>query len=147
MTAAARYTHRVQMRFSDVDSMGHVNNARCVTYLEDARIGLLAELLAGAAAKTAPGLILARTEIDYRRPLLLSPEAVEVDVWVVRIGSKSFDLAYEVRQFGRCAASARTVMVAFDYASQSTRTLTTAEREGLSEWLVGEAAAASTESS
>ncbi len=133
------HTHRVQMRFSDVDSMGHVNNARIITYLEDARIGLLAKLLAGAAAGEAPGLILARTEIDYRRPLLLSPEAVEVDVWLTKIGSKSFDLAYEVRQFGQCAASARTVMVAFDYADQSTRPLTVAEREALGEWLIAEA--------
>lgn len=137
MTAPAPYTHRVQMRFSDVDSMGHVNNARFVTYLEDARIGLLTKLLAEAVDGELPGLILARTEIDYRRPLLLSAEPVEVGVWLTKIGSKSFDLAYEIRQFGHCAASARTVMVAFDYARQSTRMLTAAEREVLGEWLIG----------
>ncbi len=45
MTFDAPHTHHVQMRFSDADLLGHVNNARFLTYLEDARIGLLRDLI------------------------------------------------------------------------------------------------------
>lgn len=128
------YTHNVQMRFSDADMMGHVNNARYLTFLEDARIGLLRQLI-DADVHSSSGLIVARIEIDYRRPMTLSDEPVAVDVWVSRIGTRSFTLDYRIRQFGDCAATARTVIAAFDYQAQSTRALTSAERDLLGTWL------------
>lgn len=130
----APYTHHVQLRFSDLDAMGHVNNARYLSYIEDARIGLLRQIIETTNDQAPPGLILARSEIDHRRPVTLSVEPLEVDVWVAQVGSKSFTLEYEIRQAGHVAAQARSVMVAFDYATASTRPLTGQEREDLLSW-------------
>lgn len=136
MTAAtnAPYTHQIQLRFSDLDAMGHVNNARYLSYIEDARIGLLRQIIDTMDEQAPPGLILARSEIDHRRPITLSTEPLQVDVWVADVGGKSFTLEYEVRQAGQVAAQARSVMVAFDYATASTRPLTSQERADLERW-------------
>lgn len=133
-SAKAPYTHQIQLRFSDLDAMGHVNNARYLSYIEDARIGLLRQIIDTIGEEAPPGLILARSEIDHRRPITLSTEPLRIDVWVADVGGKSFTLQYEIRQSGQVAAQARSVMVAFDYATASTRLLTGQERDDLLKW-------------
>jgi acyl-CoA thioester hydrolase len=105
------FVHRETVRFRDVDSMGHVNNAVFLTYLEEARI---AYLLPFGAEVT--NMILARVEIDFRAPLQ-SGDEIEVGVRPTTVGTKSFELEYEVRSGETVAAEAKTVIVSFDYES------------------------------
>jgi acyl-CoA thioesterase FadM len=60
-------------------------------------------------------MILARLEIDFRSPVELG-ETVEIAVTPTRVGTKSFDLGYELRAGARLVAEAQTVLVAYDYA-------------------------------
>ncbi len=60
------HRHAVQLRWSDPDRYGHVNHARALSLLEDARLAMGA----GPDGSTAPPIILARLEVDYRRQLL-----------------------------------------------------------------------------
>ena len=103
------FVHRETVRFRDLDSMGHVNNAVFLTYLEEARIAFLF----GRGA-TTDSLIVARVEIDYRSPVRLG-ETVDVGVRCTRLGTKSFDLEYELRVDGEVVAEAKSVQVTFDY--------------------------------
>ncbi len=105
------FVYRDTVRFRDVDAMGHVNNAVYLTYLEDARIAFLRPLGADV-----PDMILARAEIDFRAPLAEGDE-LEIGVRPVRVGTKSFELEYEVRVGDEVAAEAKTVIVSYDYAS------------------------------
>ncbi|MEP6909653.1 MAG: thioesterase family protein [Actinomycetota bacterium] len=103
------FVHRETVRFRDLDSIGHVNNAVFLTYLEDARIGFLSSF--GAEVEN---MILARVEIDFRSPLRLGDE-IETGVRPSGVGTKSFELEYEVRSGDTVAAEAKTVIVSFDY--------------------------------
>jgi len=107
------FVFREDVRFRDLDGMGHVNNAVFFTYMESARIAYLEAL--GAGSNPQEGLILARIEVDFRSPISLG-ERVEVGVRPSRLGTKSFELEYEVRADGRLAAEARSVLVGYDYA-------------------------------
>ena len=98
------FTHIQTLRFSDTDAMGHVNNARFLSYLEDARVALFRDLAGGVDGLLERGVILARVEIDYRRPVELDPHPIECDVWVSRIGTASFDMGYRLRQRGAVSA-------------------------------------------
>src|SRR5262249_41163095 len=98
-----------RVRFSDLDGMGHVNNAVYLTYVEEARIAFLKPL-----GPTYDDLILARSEIDYRSPLSDGEEA-EIGVRCTRLGRSSFDLKYQLRAGGRLVAEAKSVQVAYDY--------------------------------
>lgn len=104
-----RIVHRERVRFRDCDSLGHVNNAVYLTYLEEARVDLRNEF-----GFDWTQMILARCEIDFRDQVSVG-EVVEVAMWPTRVGNKSFDLAYELKVGDRLVAEAKTVLVAFDY--------------------------------
>ena len=61
-------------------------------------------------------MILARVEIDFRAPLRDGDE-LEIGVRPAGVGTKSFELEYEVRSADALAAEAKTVIVSFDYES------------------------------
>lgn len=114
------------MRFGDTDAMGHVNNAKFLTYLEDARVGFF-RAVSGDVVGLA-GLILARTEIDFVRPIQFGTGPVRTSAWVEQVGTKSFRMGYTMEQDGEVVARAVAVMVAYDYAAGASRPLTDAER-------------------
>jgi acyl-CoA thioester hydrolase len=110
------FVHRETVRFSDLDGMGHVNNAVYSTYLEQARLAWFGT----DTEMPLSDVILARTEIDFRSPLAFG-ETVEIGVRPTRLGTKSFDLEYELWSGGRLVAEAHSVLVGYDYdRAQST---------------------------
>ncbi len=116
-----RHEHPVQLRWSDPDSLGHVNHARALSLIEDARLAMVEE----------PGqsIILARLEVDYLRQLYYRVgERPCVSSWVTRIGTKSLRLRQELVQDGEVAIRADVVMVLFDFATDTSRPMTDAER-------------------
>lgn len=118
--------HRETVRFRDLDAMGHVNNAVFSTYIEEARLAWLA-----GEDDPLSDVILARTEIDFRSPVVLG-ETVEIGVRPARLGNKSFELEYELRVDGRVVAEARSVLVGYDYARGASTTVPERWRRRLS---------------
>ncbi|MBD3142067.1 acyl-CoA thioesterase [Microbispora camponoti] len=110
------------MRFADIDSFGHVNNVRFLDYLEDARVSMLWERPRELAGRRQD-LVVARHEIDYRRPLTFRADPVRVEMWVTEISSVRFTLAYEIRDDETLYVEARTVLVAYDAAEARPRRL------------------------
>ena len=107
--------HRELVRFADLDGMGHVNNAVYSTYLEQARLAWFwSHDGDGADPMPLRDVILARTEIDFRSPAVFG-DTVDIGVRPTRLGTKSFDLEYELRAGGRLVAEARSVLVGYDY--------------------------------
>jgi len=103
------FVHQETVRFRDLDSLAHMNNAVYATFIEQARIAYLSPQ--GADVEN---MILARLEIDFRSPVELG-ETVEIAVTPTRVGTKSFDLGYVLRVGDRIVAEAKTVLVAYDY--------------------------------
>ena len=103
------FVHRETVRFRDLDSLAHMNNAVYATFLEQARIAFLSQHDAHVE-----NMILARLEIDFRSPAELG-ETIEIAVTPTRVGTKSFDLEYVMRAGERVVAEAKTVLVAYDY--------------------------------
>ena len=104
------FVHRETVRFRDLDSLAHMNNAVYATFLEQARIAFLSQHDAHVE-----NMILARLEIDFRSPAEFG-ETIAIHVKPTRIGTKSFDLEYVMRAGDRVVAEAKTVLVAYDYA-------------------------------
>ncbi|MGE5433787.1 MAG: acyl-CoA thioesterase [Candidatus Doudnabacteria bacterium] len=111
--SSGAFVHEEQVRFRDLDPMGHVNNAVFLTYLEQARVAFFAEMGAATGLEDM-NMIVARVEIDFKAPVRLGQE-VEVSVRASRFGTKSFDLDYELRVEGELVAVAKSVQVAYDY--------------------------------
>lgn len=110
------FVHEETVRFSDLDGMGHVNNAVFLTYLEQARLAWFGSF-GDEESMPLTDVILARTEVDFRSPLVFG-ETVSIGVRPSRLGTKSFELEYELWVGDRLAAEARSVLVGYDYDAE-----------------------------
>jgi acyl-CoA thioester hydrolase len=125
------FAKSIEIRWRDLDSSRHVNNAVYLTYLEEARTGWLAQQL--GSATDLYEFVLVRVAIDYRRELTLADRAIVASCRVERIGASSVTTAEEVRtESGELAAEAEAVVVAWDQEQGSSRPLTDAELAALS---------------
>lgn len=110
----------IQIRFVDLDQFGHVNNAIYLSYLEVSRLPYF-DTIIGTIDWLNEGIILAKAEIDYKIPILLKDQ-LKIKTWCSRMGSKSFDLSYSILKTENNqdveVATARTVMVCFNYVKQ-----------------------------
>jgi acyl-CoA thioester hydrolase len=110
----------ITVRFRDLDPLGHVNNAVFLTYIELARLEYLSSL--GVTDADKPSLLLARVEVDFKRPILMR-DPVTVTASVTRVGTKSFGMHHDIIAGGELAASLETVLVWYDHASGQSQTV------------------------
>lgn len=112
-----------EIRFVDIDVMGHVNNAVYLNYFEQARMKWFAKIAGQKWDWNTFGILLARNEINYREPVILQDE-LQIEIWCSHIGNKSLNLNYEVfiNQNGerKIKADGMSVLVCFDYHLRKT---------------------------
>lgn len=109
----------VEIRFRDMDSLGHVNNAVFITYMETARIKYMLNLV-GSQYLSDLRIILAEVTCTYRSPAYWGA-TLEVGVRITEIGNKSFAMEYRIEDQAtrRLVASGSSVQVAYDYDAQT----------------------------
>ncbi len=114
----------INIRYADIDTMGHVNNAVYLQYFEQARIEWFNQTIGSQWHWNSAGMVLARIEIDYEQPLLLYDNAI-VETSLENIGTKSFTLCYNVikkhKGLELLIATGKSVLVCFDYETQKTK--------------------------
>jgi acyl-CoA thioester hydrolase len=136
MVSGYRFSYPIDIRYGDMDTLGHVNNAKYLTYLEQARVHYFRELALWDGSVSDTGFIVARIEIDYKLPLSLDDRQAVVYTRTGRMGSKSLDLDCLIVRAGdeAVAAASRTVMVAYDYVRNQSVPLLNAWRQRISEY-------------
>ena len=112
----------VEIRFADIDAMGHVNNAVYFSYFEQARMAYFKERVARIWDWNEDGVIVARNEIDYIYPVFLN-DRMNIRLWVDYVGSKSFSVCYRVVVGERLCASGKSVLVCFNHKKKATQVL------------------------
>lgn len=126
-----RFTYPMQVRFRDLDTLGHVNNAVYLTYFEAARMAYWMHVN-GRTDLAAMDMILARAEVDYRAPVAYGDE-LEIGVRCASIKRSSFVLEQAIveKRSGRLVAQARKVLVHYDYLAGRSQPLDEAQRQRL----------------
>ncbi|MDQ3047949.1 MAG: acyl-CoA thioesterase [Bacteroidota bacterium] len=120
------YKHKtpIQIRFKDVDRLGHVNNANHVTYFELARVDYFKYHMGDIKIDWEnDSLILAKMEMEYKQPILLDDETY-CYTWVSRLGTKSFDMSCSIVRMIKGeeqeVAKGLAVIVCFNYKKNET---------------------------
>ncbi|MFE9117612.1 acyl-CoA thioesterase [Streptomyces sp. NPDC007172] len=135
----ARHIYRCPLRWSDMDAFGHVNNVVFVRYLEEARIDFMFRLAPGDGSPSFQGgSVVARHEIDYKRPLVHRHEPVIIESWVTKMGAASLTISYEIKEpgdGGLVYVTASTVVVPYDLAAGRPRRITAEEKDFLRKYL------------
>jgi len=133
---------RQEIRFSDIDSAGHVNNSVYLTYFEEARIAFFTHIVGRVWDWNETGVIVARNEIDYLKPLFRLDE-VYIRIGCSHIGHTSFTLTYEMTritgQGEEVVARGASVLVCFNHKEQHKEPLPDSWRAVLLHFLEGNA--------
>ncbi len=121
------HRHAVEVRLSDTDAMGHVNNARYLTYVEIARVAYYEQVTGNALPigvhGAEEGMILAEIRMTYRSPAFYG-ETLTVETRVERIGRTSFGMVHRITapesRYGpaRLIAIADSTLVSYDYQQE-----------------------------
>lgn len=116
--------YRVDLRWGDMDALGHVNQAVYHELLEEARTALLRTL----PSPDKGAFVLARVELNYRREVPLSHRFVDVTLHVEAIGRASVTVSQQIiRSDGELAADGQSVLVAWDAQRRGSRPLSDQE--------------------
>lgn len=118
-----RFYHPIEVRYGDLDPQGHVNNAKHLTYFEQARIAYMIEL--GLFTRDQSfmeiGVILADVHITYLEPVFFG-QKIKVGVQAAKLGNKSMMWKQNVvdADTGRELARGEVIIVTYDYKQETT---------------------------
>jgi YbgC/YbaW family acyl-CoA thioester hydrolase len=132
-----RFYHPVEVRYGDLDPQGHVNNAKHLTYFEQARVAYMVAL--GLFTKDQSfmemGVILADVHITYFEPIYFGQD-IKVGVRTVKIGNKSMTWEQNIvdAETGKEVAKGEVVIVTYDYRQEKTISIPEKWREKISEF-------------
>ncbi|MEN9622285.1 MAG: hypothetical protein RLZZ307_17 [Actinomycetota bacterium] len=120
------YTGKQFVRWDDIDAFGHVNNAKYLTYIQEARF-LWSPIIE---------MVVARAEVDFIEAIYEGGRFYDINLWVESIGNSSFTMAYEVvGDNGVVHAKVKTVQVVISMETKKSRPLKDSEREFLNSYL------------
>lgn len=125
---ANHHRYPLTVRWSDVDSYGHVNNVKYYDYIQEARISLVNDTVGWEPEAV---WMVVRQDLEYLKPIDFRIDPYEVGTAVSAIGNRSFTLTAEISDptSGTLYATARTVVVGVS-------PLTTDQRTSLETWRV-----------
>jgi acyl-CoA thioester hydrolase len=116
-----RFYHPVEVRYGDLDPQGHVNNAKFLTYFEQARIEYWIQM--GFFTKDQSfmeiGVIVADVHLTYLEPVYFG-QNIKVGVRVVRLGNKSMTWEQNILDADTDKELARgeLVILTYDYKAE-----------------------------
>ena len=128
------YTCSLEVRWADLDLLGHVNNVKYLEYAQEARIRFRADCLS-TDARDVP-IIVRRNEIEYMRPVEDLTRPLLVDVGIASIGRTSYVMRHTMRDADTVYAIADAVMVHFDPETGKSVALSPEARVELEQYLI-----------
>ena len=132
-----KYHNQQFVRWDDIDALGHVNNAKYLTYAQEARFHWSwYQFYERNETPFLTEMVVARAEVDFILPIYEGGTFVDVYIWVESIGNSSFVLNYEISLKGVLHARLKSVQVATSTDTKKSRPLTDREREFLKEYLL-----------
>lgn len=130
----APFETEIQVRWSDEDRYGHVNNARLLTLTEEARVRAT-RAWSGATPGRDVHRVVRAMEVQYEAPVVYGPE-LRAKVWITRIGKSSYTLRHELWQDGRRRVLCDAVFVHVDPGTGRSVAVTEDERAALERVLI-----------
>ena len=109
----------IEVRFRDLDAMGHVNNAVYFTYFEEGRKNF-SKTVFQVSNPSEFTFILAHIQCDYLKPVELG-DRIKLQLWVKGVGTRSFGFGYKLVNLKDDAvvyATGESVQVCYDYTEK-----------------------------
>lgn len=111
---------QIQVRFSDLDVLGHVNNSVYLSYFEQARIHYFGQMLGQNWDWIENGVLLVKNTVEYHLPILLN-DIPQVKITTEKIGRKSFVLSYQIYVGDILKTTGESTLVCFNSKEQKSQ--------------------------
>jgi len=121
---------KIQVRYADLDTFGHVNNTVYLSYFENARVHYFNQLLGLNWNWKKDGVLVAKNEVEYFKPILLTDEP-EIEIFLESIGTKSITLVYQVKVKGETTTIGKSILVCFSAIENRSVEVSDAWKEAL----------------
>lgn len=119
-----KHAVRVQTRFSDYDTFGHVNNNAYMAYFDLGKVAFFNRLMGRECSPADLSAVIVNINVDFLSP---APFGTPLDVLtaVVHIGDRSFTVYQRIvnPHDGTVCAQATTTLAGFDIATQQSAPL------------------------
>jgi acyl-CoA thioester hydrolase len=121
--------HRVQVRWRDLDALGHVNHTVVLTYLEEGRDAMLEE-----HGISSHEYVVGRCAVSFRREIDAGAKTVTVQCGVLDLGRSSLTTSERILDDeGRVVVEAEFRLVLWDSEQRGSRPISDTERASLQE--------------
>jgi len=130
------FSTNIEVRFRDLDPLGHVNNAVYFTYFEEGRKHFSKKVF-GVSDISDFKFIMAHIQCDFIRPIQFNDHVI-LQMWVKNIGTKSFSFEYRLVDFSDEAmvyATGKSIQVCYDYEANRSIEVSAEMRERLTRYL------------
>ncbi len=127
----------IDVRFRDLDALGHVNNAVFFTYFEEGRKNFSKKIFKVSDPSDFT-FILAHIRCDYLKPIKFNGN-ITLKMWVKHIGNRSFSFGYKLmdaKDESMVYATGESVQVCYDYTADTSMAVTDTMREALAQYLI-----------
>jgi len=125
------------IRFNDIDMLGHVNNTVYGNFFDAARFDYFRHVIKVNKFRDDQWIVLATMTVDYVHPIFLDDKLM-IETKITRIGKKSFDMAQVimVERDGNftVATTTTSVLVCYNILTESTCELPIEWRVRISEF-------------
>lgn len=114
---------KIRIPYCDIDKLGHVNNAKYLSYFESARVAYFRDIpglgLKDMDEKSSSGIIILEVAVQYLAPMFMD-QVIEIGIRVSEVRTKSFRMEYEIRDAKTKAllTTGHSVQVMFNYKKQ-----------------------------
>lgn len=123
----------IQIRFNDIDPMGHVNNATLQEYFDLGRMYYLNLIFNGKLHDNKLALLIASIHTDFLIPIFLKDE-IQVQTKIYKLGNKSLKMIQQlIAKDGTIKASSKSAMVCFQIETNETQVIPEYWREKVRE--------------
>ena len=118
-----KFFHPIEVRYGDLDAQGHLNNAKYLTFFEQARIRYFVELGLFEVGQSFMdiGVIMAESKVTYHAPVEYGTP-VKAGACTCKLGNKSMTVQQAIvhAETDEVFATGYVILVAYDYREQKT---------------------------
>jgi len=130
-----KHTLPIQLRFNDVDSLGHVNNTVYFSFYDLGKTTYFAKLKEKNPTLEDTAIVIVNLQADFLSPIFAA-EQVAVQTTVVKIGNKSFKMYQRIINTAtnevKCVCT--TVLVGFDKNSNTSQPITSEWKHAIADF-------------
>ncbi len=114
----------VQIRFNDIDLMGHVYNAKYQEFFDLARLEYFDQVLGNLISWDNEGLIIASVKVEFMEPTFLNDQ-IEVETHISSVGEKSLVMTQQLFKNGKQepGCTCNTVMVCYNMKEKFSKSI------------------------